>query len=356
MLIAALAAALTFVSAPSPPTDLQLRAARPLVVIVLPKSQSAAEVSSVEASIRLRGELDSAGVEVRTIDSADTPDTPEGLARIAHENHAVAAIALVWVPGVEATDLWIADRMTGNFVHKRVDASGTGEKSVELLAIRTAELIRASLVDIFVPPAPPPTAPAPVPAPAPAPAPPPAPLPPAPTLPRRVHLRAAAGPTLMLTRGATPSWAPMLDLGLLIDQRWLVRAVAAGLGSAARIDDGSNWADLHQSAVTAQVQYRRKAVWGLAVAAGLGLGALHVAGSGQVAPPSEDAGHNVSQTSFCGAAGLALALALGSKFELSFEAQALMAMPPADVWAGKGGPAKSGQPSVLVLLGLAVLP
>jgi len=348
MLIAALAAALTFVSAPSPPTDLQLRAARPLVVIVLPKSQSAAEASSVEASIRLRGELDSAGVEVRTIDSAETPDTPEDLARIAHENHAVAAIALVWVPGVEATDLWIADRMTGNFVHKRVDASGTGEKSVELLAIRTAELIRAGLVDIFVPPAPPPAPPAP------AAVPPPAPPPPAPARPRRVHLRAAAGPTLMLTRGATPSWAPMLDVGLLIDQRWLVRAVAAGLGSAARIDDGSDWADLHQSTVTAQVQYRRKAVWGLAVAAGLGLGALHVAGSGHASPPSE--GHNVSQTSFCGAAGLALALALGSKFELSFEAQALMAMPPADVWAGKSGPAKSGQPTVLLLLGLAVLP
>jgi len=350
MLIAALAAALTFVSAPSPPTDLQLRPQRPLVVIVLPKSQSAAEVSSVEASIRLRGELDSAGVEVRTIDSADAPDTPDDLARIARDHHAVAAIALVWVPGVEATDLWMADRMTGNFVHKRVDASGTGEKSVELLAIRTAELIRASLVDIFVPPAPPPAAPAVAPTP-----PPPSP-PPSPSRPRRVHLRAAAGPTLMLTRGATPSFAPMLDVGLLIDQRWLVRAVAAGLGTTARIDGGSDWADLHQSTLAAQVQYRRKRVWGLSVAAGLGLGVLHVAGSGHVALPSEGVGVNVSQTSFCGSAGLALALALGSKLELSLEGQALMAVPPANVWAGSGGPAKTGQPTVLVLLGLAVLP
>jgi hypothetical protein len=349
MLIAALAAALTFVSAPSAPTDLQLRPQRPLVVIVLPKSQSAAEASSVEASIRLRGELDSAGVEVRTIDSADTPDTPEDLARIARDHHAVAAIALVWVRGVEATNLWIADRMTGNFVHKRVDASGAGEKSVELLAIRTAELIRASLVDIFLPPAPPPTAPAPAPA-----TPPPSPAPP--SRPRRVQLRAAAGPTLMLTRGATPSLAPMLDLGLLIDHRWLARAVATGLGSAARIDDGSDWADLHQSTLTAQLQYRRKPVSVLAVAAGLGLGVLHVTGSGHVTRPSEAVGVNVSQTSFCGSAGLALALALGSKLELSLEAQALMAIPSADVLAGSGGPAKAGQPTVLVLLGVAVLP
>jgi hypothetical protein len=349
MLIAALAAALTFVSAPSAPTELQLRPQRPLVVIVLSKSQSAAEASSVEASIRLRGELDSAGVEVRTIDSADTPETPEDLARIARDHHAVAAIALVWVRGVEATNLWIADRMTGNFVHKRVDASGGGEKSVELLAIRTAELIRASLVDIFIPPAPPPTAPAPASA-----TPPPSPLPP--SRPRRAQLRAAAGPTLMLTRGATPSLAPMLDLGLLIDRRWLARAVATGLGSAARIDDGSDWADLHQSTLTAQLQYRRRPVWVLAVSAGLGLGVLHVAGSGHVTRPSEGVGVNVSQTSFCGSAGLALALALGSKLELSLEAQALMAVPSADVLAGSGGPAKAGQPTVLVLLGLAVLP
>jgi hypothetical protein len=148
----------------------------------------------------------------------------------------------------------------------------------------------------------------------------------------------------------------MLDLGLLIDRRWLARAVATGLGSAARIDDGSDWADLHQSTLTAQLQYRRRPVWGLAVAAGLGLGVLHVAGSGHVTRPSEGGGVNVFQTSFCGSAGLALALALGSKLELSLEAQALMAVPSADVLAGSGGPAKAGQPTVLVILGVAVLP
>ena len=343
MLIAALAAALTFVSALSPPTDLSLRPQRPLVVIVLPKSQSAAEASSVEASIRLRGELDSAGVEVRTIDSADTPDTPEDLAQIAHDHHAVAAIALVWVPGVEATDLWIADRMTGNFVHKRVDASGTGEKSAELLAIRTAEIIRASLVEIFVPPAPPAAS-------APAAAP---PAPPAKPKPSRWRLRAGAGPALMLTRGATPSFAPVLDVGALLDQKWLVRAVAAGFGTAARIGDGSDWADLHQNSVTAQVQYRR-GVGKTTMAASLGAGVLHVTASGHTAAPFE--GVKVSQTSFCGVAGLALYVAIGSRLELSVEGQALMATPPADIWAHNSGPAKSGQPTMLVMVGLAVLP
>jgi hypothetical protein len=345
MLIAALAAALTFMLAA--PTDLPLHPQRPLVVIVLPKSHNAAEASSVEASIRLCGELDSAGVEVRTIDSADMPDTPEDLGRIAREQHAVAAIALVWVPGVETTDLWIADRRTGNFVHKRVDATGTGEKSVELLAIRTAELIRASLVDVFLPPAPPPVVPDPPPTP-------PPPATPPPSKPKRVHLRAAAGPTLVLTRGATPSFAPMLDVGMLMDQRWLLRAVAAGLGTAGRIDDGSDWADVHQSTVAAEVQYRHKRVWGFAIAGGLGLGVLHASGSGHTTAPSQ--GVNVSQTSFCGTAGLALAVALGSRLELSLEGQALMAVPSADIWAGGGGPAKIGRPTVLVALTLAALP
>jgi len=342
MLIAALAAALTFVSAPSPPTDLPLRPQRPLVVIVLPTSHSAAEASSVEASIRLRGELDSAGVEVRTIDSVDTPDTPEDLGRIARENRAVAAIALVWVPGVEATDLWIADRMTGNFVHKRVDASGTGEKSAELLAIRTAELIRASLVDIFVPPAPPPVAAAP--------APPPLPAKPKPS---RWRLRTGAGPALMLTRGATPSFAPVLDVGVLLDQRWLVRAMAAGLGNDGRTGDSTDWASLRQDTVTAQVQYRRR-VGKTTLAADIGGGALHVAANGHTDAPYQ--GVNVSQTAFCGVAGLALYVALGSKLELSAEGQALVAAHPNDIWARNNGPAKSGQPTVLVLLGLAVLP
>jgi hypothetical protein len=361
MLIAALAAALTFVSAPSPPTDLPLRPQRPLVVIVLPKSHNAAEESSVEASVRLRGELDSAGVEVRTIDSADTPDTPEDLGRIAREYHAVAAIALVWVPGVEATDLWIADRMTGNFVHRRVDATSTGEKSVELLAIRTAELIRASLVDIFVPPAPPtptpaPPPPTPPPPTPPPPTPPPSTPPPSPSAmpkPNRWRLRAGAGPALMLTRGATPSFAPMLDVGALLDQKWLVRAVAAGFGSDGRIGGSVDWAGLRQDTVSAQVQYRRR-VGKTTMAADLGAGFLHVTASGHTAAPYD--GVNVSRTAFCGVGGLALYLALGSRLELSVEGQALMAAPAADIWALSSGPAKSGQPTVLVMVGLAVLP
>jgi hypothetical protein len=101
MLIPALAAALTLASATSPPAD------RSSVVIVLPESHSADEASSVEASIRLRGELDGAGVEVRTIESAGTADAPDDLRRIPREQHAVAAIALVWVPCAETTDLWI---------------------------------------------------------------------------------------------------------------------------------------------------------------------------------------------------------------------------------------------------------
>jgi len=65
---------------------------------------------------------------------------------------------------------------------------------------------------------------------------------------------------------------------------------------------------------------------------------------------------SVSQTSFCAATGLAVNLALGALFELSLEGQALVALPPADVWAGSSGPAKTGQPTVLVTLSLAVMP
>jgi hypothetical protein len=346
MLIAALAAALTLASAPSS------QAGRPLVVIVLPSSPSAAEASSVESSIRLRGELDGAGVEVRTIEGTDTPATPADLERIAGDQHAVAAIALVSVPGAEATDLWIADRMTGNFVHKRVDASGSGKKSVELLAIRTAELIRASLVDLFVPP--PPLPPPPPPAPPPQPPPPVAPSPPPPSKPRRWRARAAAGLTEILIRGAPPSLGVTMDAGILVNRTWLVRVVGSGLGKTERIDAGNDWSELHQSAATAQVQYRRALRWRMTAAVALGAGALRVKATGHATPPAQ--GVNVSQTSLCGSVGLGLSIALASSLEASLEAQALVAWPPADVWAASSGPAKTGQPTGLISFTLAVMP
>jgi hypothetical protein len=151
-----------------------------------------------------------------------------------------------------------------------------------------------------------------------------------------------------------PSVTPLVDAGLLIDQKWLVRVVAAGFGTAPRIDDGSNGSDLHQSTLGAQVQYRRKLLGRMAVAGGIGAGVLHVSADGHATVPYE--GVAVSHTAFCGAAGLALHVALWTKIELSIESQALVAVPAADIWAASGGPAKTGQPTVLVALGLAVIP
>jgi hypothetical protein len=382
MLISALASALALALAASPPTD------RPLVVIVLPQSRGADHAYSVEASIRLRGELRGAGVAVRTIEGSGTAEAPDDLPRIAREQHALAAIALMWGPGVEATDIWIVDRRTGKFVHKHVDTSKEGDQSAEVLAIRTAELIRADLVDVFLPPpappaqtlpqppqppqtpplpqtSPPQTSPQPAPQSAPHPSPTPTPLPPTPrgitavpqhAATRRVHLRFAAGPTGLFVRGAPPALAATLDVGLLVDRSWLVRASASGLATneSIHLDTNTNWSDLSQSTATVQVQYRRALGWRLSAGADLGAGLLHVAAQGHASAPLQ--GVSVSQTSFCGTAGLALNLGLGSSFELSMEGQALLAARPVDVWAANSGPARIGQPTVLVTVFLAVMP
>jgi len=47
---------------------------------------------------------------------------------------------------------------------------------------------------------------------------------------------------------------------------------------------------------------------------------------------------------------------LASFLEASLEAQALVAWPPADVWAASSGPAKTGQPTGLISFTLAVMP
>lgn len=167
-------------------------------------------------------------------------------------------------------------------------------------------------------------------------------------------MRAASGPTGIFVRGAPPSLGVTFDAGVLIDRTWLVRVVASGLGTAERIDAGADWSDLHQSAATAQLQYRRPLFWRTTAAVALGAGAMRVTATGYGTAPYQ--GVNVSQTSFCGAVGLGLNIALASFLEASLEAQGLLAWPPADVWAAGSGPVKTGQPTGLFSLTLAVMP
>jgi hypothetical protein len=111
-----------------------------------------------EATTRVRAELLEAGFEVVEVDSApgDGRSEVEGAAQDAA---CFATIAMQRATNGAFADVWIADHVTGKTVVRRLQVRA-GENATSVLAIRTLELLRASLLEVAakVPPAEPPMA------------------------------------------------------------------------------------------------------------------------------------------------------------------------------------------------------
>ena len=99
---------------------------------------------------RLRAELVAAGFEVTEIDrqgddareAAEAEPTVEGV---------FATVAIV--PRSGSADIWVADRVTGKTVVRRVEARpGTGRDVASIHAVRAVELLPASRHEALVPP------------------------------------------------------------------------------------------------------------------------------------------------------------------------------------------------------------
>jgi len=97
---------------------------------------------------RLREEIESLGLEVRTV-AAEEPAMPlEARARAAF---AIAAIRITR-SGEGAVEMTIVDRATGKTVSRRLAiAMPTDPASAELITTRTVELLRASLMELKAP-------------------------------------------------------------------------------------------------------------------------------------------------------------------------------------------------------------
>jgi len=97
---------------------------------------------------RLREEVESLGLEVLVIPSAKPDESLESLARTAG---AVGAIR-VSASGAGAVEMTIVDRATGKTVSRRLAiATSTDPAAAELVATRTVELLRASLLELETP-------------------------------------------------------------------------------------------------------------------------------------------------------------------------------------------------------------
>jgi hypothetical protein len=124
------------------------RAETALVVLVRPAAQSAVVT---EALTRIRGELVADGFEVSVVDGAAGLAPAEVLARADQPASAAATLGLFVQADAGAAELWVVDRLTNKTVVRSVQmAQSSGATVPEVLARRSVELLRASLLEILV--------------------------------------------------------------------------------------------------------------------------------------------------------------------------------------------------------------
>jgi hypothetical protein len=126
-----------------------------LVILLRPPG---ADRVVIEATTRLEAELRAAGFQVRVIEGTAGADGrtqvegtvtgPEATPRPA----SFATIALLATDRGAAADVWVADHITRKTLVRRLDVSDPGvDNAASDLAVRSVELLRASLLEVSAP-------------------------------------------------------------------------------------------------------------------------------------------------------------------------------------------------------------
>jgi len=125
--------------------------------VLLLRPPSADPVVS-EAFNRLRAELALQDFEVELLELDRAEASPDELAEAARVAHAFAAISLSRAVGTASANVCIADRVTGKTSQRRLALEDTPD-APNILAVRAADLLRASLRELADQPSPPPDVP-----------------------------------------------------------------------------------------------------------------------------------------------------------------------------------------------------
>jgi hypothetical protein len=119
-----------------------------LVVLVRPPHQNAIVQ---EAITRIQGELVADGFNVLVIDPVPGTDAASVLSRVGLETGAAATLGLILQPDAKSAEVWVVDRMTNKTLTRRIEMPTTSPATApEVLARRSVELLRASLLEILV--------------------------------------------------------------------------------------------------------------------------------------------------------------------------------------------------------------
>jgi len=119
------------------------------VLLLRPAHPAAA---AAEAMVRLRGELMAAGFAVQVADVAASADPRAAVDRAIARTRAEAVIAILGDPAYQPAELRVVDRATGKTIGRQVPVPDESSRAAEIFSIRALELLRASLLEVALPP------------------------------------------------------------------------------------------------------------------------------------------------------------------------------------------------------------
>jgi hypothetical protein len=308
----------------------------------------AADEVAGDVTTRILAELSAAGFDVVEIDAP-----PDAIARSAVEapSKAIATFAVERVGSRPAVDVWLSDQITGKTTVRRLDfESGTSDRASAILAIRAVDLLRASLLELMVPPkAPaekPPEAPSDV----------------------TTFVRAASAPVREAPRGLLDGVGIEIDAGAIHGfsgvgpsagialrgsygiGRFAARITLAGLevGPTLRAPGGS--ATYGQEIGLVEGIYSGPVYGPLSAFLSAGAGAYHIHVKGSADPPNTAASPNLWSPAAAIGGGAGLRIAPGAAAVLSAHGVLTARRAAVDIAGVEAG--RTGQPSLFATLGI----
>jgi hypothetical protein len=247
-------------------------------------------------------------------------------------------------------ELWVADRLTGRSVVRRLNASGeSGTRASEILAIRAAEQLSASLIDLDLAPKPAKAAPAAKPEAEPAEV--VAAAKPLPRTAERSRFRAELGiGTLFSFEGAGPTVTPVGRLSWSALPAWELRMTGAWLGSRSRIASPSGEATFSQDLLLVESVFSPSKPGELGLRASLGVGTLHVGVEGRGSASVQ--GLDASRWAAAVDAGVGLCYRRAASMGFAFEGHAVFARPYPVVRLLDEAQATTGRPAIFASVAL----
>ena len=287
-----------------------------LVVLVRPSAQSTVVT---EAITRIRGELIADGFEVSIVDAPPGSDPASVLARADRQASAAATLGLFLQPDASAAELWVVDRLTNKTVVRRVEIDRSSPGSApEVLARRSVELLRASMLEILVDARR-------------------RPLTPSPRAqasrwaaqalePQRSSWGVEAGAQVLGGFGGVgPAIMPVARGRVVVSERFAARLTLSGLGTRPHVEAAEGSATVSQALGLVEGIVEIAPHSWLRPAVSLGAGAYHISADGSAAWPYEAL--DPGAWAFAADVGTGLALSLSSSFALCLEGHATFVTP-----------------------------